>query len=609
MDPLIEYATRRDRWRSERQSLERLFIRIGNWRLALGVLEALLAWLVFGSGILTAWSLLLPLIAFIALASWHARVMRRRTAADRAIKFYESRLARVDGHWLGLGPTGDQFRSADHVYADDLDLFGKGSLFELASTCRLAAGEQTFASWLLAPASEEQVRARQEAARELSGRLELREEIALLGEDIRAELHVESLERWGSMAPVSFPPYSRVLAPALAIAGTTALIFALAERWPLWPFIAILVCDLLLGWLCRKQVAQVRSTLEAPVEALRLLSLLLAHLERQQFVSPHLQQLMESLKASGLHCLAARSRALCASKRIARLGRRLDWLDSSDHLLVRIIAPVLLWSEQLAMAVEAWRRATGPHIGRWVRAVAEFEALSSLAALTFERPQWSFPEFVSDGQPRFEAEGLQHPLLSPPTCVPNDLALNAEQQLFILSGSNMSGKSTLLRAIGLNAVLAWAGAPVAAKHLRISPLQPAASIRVSDSLQDNKSRFLAEILRLRQIVDLTKRDRPVLFLLDELLSGTNSHDRRIGAAGIVRKLVASNAIGLITTHDLALAQIEQDVVEQGMGKTARNVHFEDHMADGRIEFDYQLRPGVVTRSNALELMRAVGLEV
>jgi DNA mismatch repair ATPase MutS len=189
-------------------------------------------------------------------------------------------------------------------------------------------------------------------------------------------------------------------------------------------------------------------------------------------------------------------------------------------------------------------------------------------------------------------------------CVPNDVLLGDGTDLLIVSGSNMSGKSTLLRSIGLNALLAWAGAPVCASELSISPICIGASIRVTDSLQDNRSRFFAEITRLRQIVDLSKGSRPVLFLLDELLSGTNSHDRKIGAAAVVRSLVRAGAIGLITTHDLALASIEEDLAGR-----ARNVHFQDEMVDGRIEFDYRLRPGIVTRSNALALMRAVGLEI
>ncbi len=603
-DPLNAYATRRDRWRSQRQIVERLFIRIGNWRLFLGLLELVLAWLAFGSRIVTPWVLLGPFAAFIGLVVWHGRVIRQRTAADRAIKFYESRLARVEDRWVGTGPAGNQFRNPDHVYADDLDVFGKGSLFELAATARISAGEQTLANWLLAPAFREHVLSRQEGVRELSTRLDLREEISLLGEDVRGEIHVEALQTWGSMPPVHFAPGSRLLAAALAILGPATLLLYLAGKLPLWPFFAVVGCDALFRWSYRERVAQVTGTLGTPAQGLRLLSLLLQRLEQEQFQSPHLNDLRARLDVSGQ----------AASKRIARLESLIDWLDSSDHLLIRIIGPVLLWREQLTMAVEAWRRETGSHIGPWVQSVAEFEALSSLAALAFEHPQWCFPTLVDTVEPLFEAEALQHPLLSPVRSVANDIALNGALRLLIVSGSNMSGKSTLLRAVGLNSVLAWAGAPVAARKLRISALQPGASIGVTDSLQDNRSRFMAEILRLREILDLTKPDltkldltkaeRPVLFLLDELLSGTNSHDRRIGAAGIMHKLVESGAIGLITTHDLALAQIEHDVGEQ-----AANVHFEDHMLEGRIEFDYRLRPGVVTRSNALELMRAVGLEL
>jgi DNA mismatch repair ATPase MutS len=229
--------------------------------------------------------------------------------------------------------------------------------------------------------------------------------------------------------------------------------------------------------------------------------------------------------------------------------------------------------------------------------------LSSFAAISFERPHWSFPE-ITEEQPSFEAIDLKHPLLSPAKAVGNDLRLDRDVRLLIVSGSNMSGKSTLLRAVGLNAVLAWAGAPVAARTMSLSPLNPAASLRSVDSLQDNRSRFMAEIIRIRQIVDLLRSERPVLFLLDELLSGTNSHDRRIGAAGILKKLVGSGAVGLMTTHDLALTEIETELAPH-----ASNVHFDDQIVSGEVEFDYKLRTGLVTHSNALELMRAVGLEV
>jgi DNA mismatch repair ATPase MutS len=236
------------------------------------------------------------------------------------------------------------------------------------------------------------------------------------------------------------------------------------------------------------------------------------------------------------------------------------------------------------------------------------EALLSLATYRFEHHSDPFPEFV-DGAATFDAEALGHPLVPVALCVRNDVSIREETRVLLVSGSNMSGKSTLLRSVGMNVVLAMAGAPVRARRLRLTPLQVGASIRVNDSLQEGSSRFYAEITRLRQIYDLTARgltsgDAPLLFLLDELLQGTNSNDRRIGAEGIVRALVSRGAIGLVSTHDLALTDIGGAVAGR-----LRNVHFQDELANGRMTFDYKLRDGVVTKSNGLELMRSIGLDV
>jgi DNA mismatch repair ATPase MutS len=270
-----------------------------------------------------------------------------------------------------------------------------------------------------------------------------------------------------------------------------------------------------------------------------------------------------------------------------------------------LLGPPILWTPQLAMAAERWRTAHGRAIGRWIDAVGELEALCSLASYAFEHPDAKFPELLPAREPLFDASGLCHPLIPPRECVANDIHLSAQRQLLLVSGSNMSGKSTLLRAVGLGAVLAWAGAPVRARVLRLTELQVGASMRVVDSLQDHKSRFYAEISRLRQIVALADNaERPLLFLLDEMLSGTNSHDRRIGAEAVIRSLLERGAIGLVTTHDLALAHIAEE-----MAPRAANVHFEDQIENGQMRFDYRMRDGVVRRSNAIELMRSVGLPV
>jgi DNA mismatch repair ATPase MutS len=267
-----------------------------------------------------------------------------------------------------------------------------------------------------------------------------------------------------------------------------------------------------------------------------------------------------------------------------------------------------MWGTHIAWAMEAWRRSHGSHLRLWLNAVGEFEAFSSLSAYRFEHPDDPFPEIVelssSERMGLFDGRGLGHPLLPAMRSVRNDVACVAPTQLLVVSGSNMSGKSTLLRTVGINTVLALAGAPVRAKSLRLSPLAIGATLRIQDSLQEGRSRFYAEITRIRELSDVARGSTPLLFLLDELFHGTNSHDRLIGASGVLRSLLDRGAIGLITTHDLALAGIARALTPRAL-----NVHFDDWFDGDELRFDYCLKAGPVTRSNAIALMRAVGLEV
>lgn len=593
LDPRLEYQERLGRWRAQAEQAERLSLRFGNYRLAVAISAVLLGYFSFFAQIITGWWLLIPIAAFVALVIAHERVVRRQEFAKRGITYYERGLRRLDDKWAGSGSTGEQFSDATHVFAGDLDIFGKGSLFELISTARTAAGERRLADWFLTAAATPDIRERQAAVAEMKNAVQLREDLALLGEDIRAQVHAELLANWGTSQPVPFFRGARGAALFIAFWNLITFIGFMVHWFGARPFIAGLGMAAAVAFTIRAWVRQVASAIDTPAHDLEILSLLLERLEQVQFECPLLRRLRAELDIEGLS----------ASLRIRSLRRRVDCLDSADHLALRIIGPPLLWRQQSAMAIEAWRRQTGPHVGRWIAAIAELEAISSLASFAFERPAATFPELVENG-PLFEAEALRHPLMSAANCVANDVALSDQTRLLIVSGSNMSGKSTLLRSIGLNSVLAWAGGPVTAALLRISPVAVGASIRIVDSLQDGKSRFYAEITRLRQIVVLTEGRVPVLFLLDELLSGTNSHDRRIGAEAVIRTLVRRGAVGLVTTHDLALTQIQDE-----FGSQAVNVHFEDHLENGQISFDYKLKPGIVKRSNALELMRAVGLEV
>lgn len=584
-NPHAHYSARLVFWNAAAASLARRESLYTRARLVTGGLILLSGWLAFGQRVLHPAFFLLSFAALVPLVILHESAVRRRQAALRACGLFETALARLRGEWAGHGASGTRFRNAHHVYSEDLDLFGEGSLFELLCTARTAAGQATLARWLCEPAARDQALARQHAVRELIPKTALRETLALLGQQIETRIHPESLRQWGEAAPVAFPSFLRWVAPLLALAGVVTFLLWLFSQLPLSPFLLILLLTGALSLLNSRRVEQVLDTLDTPARELELISGLLAALERESFHSPLLT-----------------ARAPQASQPIARLRTLVDRLDWSHNLGFAPVAYVLLWKLQHSMAIERWRNRHGRDIANWLDALATFEALASLANYSFEHPTATFPDLASD-DPIWSAHGLAHPLLPESRAVANDIELNPRQRLFIVSGSNMSGKSTLLRAVGLNTILAWSGAPVRAAHLRLSAFSLGAAIRTVDSLLEGHSRFFAEITRLRQIVDLTQQPLPVLFLLDELLSGTNSHDRRLGAEGILRALLQRSAYGLVTTHDLALTEIANQL------PNAANIHLEDTFEHGQVRFDYKLRPGVVHRSNALELMRSIGLPV
>jgi DNA mismatch repair ATPase MutS len=346
-------------------------------------------------------------------------------------------------------------------------------------------------------------------------------------------------------------------------------------------------------WRFRGRAVAIFRGADHAARDLGLLAGVLGRLEAERFASARLAALRAELDSEGEP----------PSRRIARLHALMGLVDSRDHFLLRLLGPLLLWDLHLMYAIERWRQTSQPAVRRWLVAVGEIEALSSLAGYRYEHPDDVFPEIIA-GPPSIEGEALGHPLLQQAVTVPNDVSLTGELRVLVVSGSNMSGKSTLLRTVGINAVLAQAGAPVRARRLRMTPLEIGTSIHVHDSLLAGVSRFYAEITRLGAIMRRATEAPPLLFLIDELLHGTNSHDRRIGAEAIVRGLVERGAIGLVTTHDLALAH-----VADALGARGANVHFADDLENGHMHFDYRIRPGVVQKSNALELMRSVGLDV
>jgi len=418
-----------------------------------------------------------------------------------------------------------------------------------------------------------------------------------MGDQLRVGVHASLLRQWSATPVTLRGTATRIAVVALVVAMLTALIWWLKTSQFGPAFMVLAIAQLSVAAFFHARVVPVIEAVDEPAHDLDLLAGLLRMMEGETFASARLRELQAVVTASGRR----------ASDAIGRLSQLTAMLSSRHNVMFAIPAGLLMWATHWAFAIEAWRSRDGVHIPAWLDAVGEFEALVSLATFRAEHPDYVFPELVESGSV-LTATDMAHPTL-PDTAIANSVSLGPDKydspRLLIVSGSNMSGKSTLLRSLGVNVVLAEMGAPVRATAFRLSPIGVGASIRVQDSLTDGRSRFLAEITRLKAIVDLASaRQGAVLFLLDEILGGTNSHDRRIGSEALLVGLVATGAIGLVTTHDLALGEIAARMPER-----ARNVHFEDTFTDGRMTFDYQLRDGVVRTSNAIALMRSIGLDV
>jgi hypothetical protein len=590
--PRDEYQGRLSASRARLAAHERTHVVYGNVRLALFAAAAALAILAL-RGAVSAWSLAGPAAAFALLIVLHARVLSRIDQERRVGGYYQQGIDRIDDRWAsGSARDGRQFESG-HPYARDLDLFGPGSLFQRLNTARTAAGDRALAEWLSAGAAIDEVRARQQSVAELRAMIDFREQLAAASDAARL-VDSDRLLEWAAQPPHVSTPAAIVFAACACV--TAALAAAAYEAWLPWSIlVAWLLLEAAVIYAWRRWLHGTAHGLDLVERDLAELAGVLDRIESAPFESPWLRARQAALGAEGV----------AAAPAIARLRRLTSLLDSTTHnLLFAPITQALLVPPQIVLAIGRWHQAHAPHLAKWLRIAGELEAAASLGAYAFERPGDPFPELAGAGA-CFEARALGHPLLADTVSVRNDVALGgAAPHVLVVSGSNMSGKSTLLRAIGLNIVLALAGAPVRASALRLSPMRIGATLRVDDSLQERRSRFYAEIVKIRDIVALARSEPPVIFLFDEILHGTNSHDRRVGAEAIVRALVQRGAIGLITTHDLALAGIVAT-----LGNRAANVHFEDRLEDGRMVFDYRMRAGVVEHSNALALMRAVGLDL
>jgi len=593
--------------------LEKRSRALGTWRLAVAlgavVLTGSIVWARFDASTRTAaWAALGGLIVvFIALVVVHARVHDAASLVTATIRFHERGLARLSRSWDSLPsvviPVG-----ADHPYARDIDVFGRASLMSIVDATETRFGQEHLARLLLQKVPvgwPEEALARQDAARDLASRFGFRERIAALGgaltDDDRRD--ARAVLAWAEGSECRVSTATRVIAwllPAFA-AGVVALgpIFGLSAG-----AVTVLVAiEIALGNVFGARMAPMLDSVSARRSWVTQWRALIAAIESESFDAPLLVELRGRFSSSG------RS----ASREIANLERILGFADARYNEGFRyVFGAALLWNAHCAFALVRWRARAGRHLRGWLDALGELEALASLAAFAFEHPEFVWP--VLTAEPVFEAQAIAHPLIEDGRRVGNDVSLPGPGCALVVTGSNMSGKSTLLRAIGANAVLASAGAPVCARSLRIGPLQVATSMRIDDSLEGGISHFYAELRVLKRIIDLSKSSGPparegasrtaVLFLLDEILHGTNSRERIAGARAVVRELLAHGALGAVSTHDLGITVLERELEGR-----VENAHFEEQVVGETMTFDYVLRPGIVQSSNALRLMRAVGIDV
>ncbi len=563
-------------------------------RLGAFLVVLVVAGLAFGAQLYSPWITLLPAFAFVYFVATFEAARGQKAWAERAARFYASGLDRLAGKPSGVG-GGERFADVTHPYSDDLDLFGPSSVFERVTACRTRAGEDMLAAWLLNPASPVEVIARQEAVADLAARLDLREAVAVAGADTpAADYH--PLAEWGT-TPLDAPPrwkwWTVELLGLLNVFAWFGWFFIGTSALPVLAFglPSLAIALPLMAW-SRK----VLKPLDRAAENLSLFEAVLSRLEREAFTAPRLKELQAAMRADGF----------AAAEQIRQLRVLLDGYNARRNAFFIPVAVLRIWNVRFAFKLEAWRARSGPAIAQWLRAIGEAESLSSLAGYAYENPTDIFPT-VENGPVRLAAVGIGHPLIPAEKCVRNDVTLGGEggPRVLIVSGSNMSGKSTLLRAVGVNAVLALAGGVVRATSFTLTPLALGATMRVQDSLQEGRSRFFAEVTKVRLLLDIATREGgpPLLFLLDELFAGTNSADRVAGAEGVTRALLAAGAIGFVTTHDLSLTAVTDAI------PGAANVHFCDGFAGGELKFDYTMRGGVVPHGNGLALMRAVGLKV
>jgi hypothetical protein len=569
-----------------------LFVRL---RTGVFISAVLLGILCIGESDHLSWYwMFVPVFVFLALLPFHQASLRKLARAQAICRFHQSRIERLDRRFGTEIADGSEFANELHPWTQDLDVFGRGSLFQMLNECRTLPGRRHLAGWMTDICTGEAIRVRQARAQGLKDQLGLREALACVPDSANWQTAEVLLKQWVQEPSQPIPWWILAWSTIVGIAAMPVVVLVMLGEAQLKTLLLMIVLQTPAVILTRKQIRATSAKMDNVDSALRQFGQVIEVFEQHHVEESAVRDLQNRFH----------SESETASRAIRRLGQLTQWQNNA--MRNQFFAPIA-WAcglfVMLTHLLECWRRQHGRDVSDWMDTVACLEATVSVAGYSFDHPQDCLPE-ISDELPQLIAVDLGHPLLKNSECVRNSMELSVATPLMLVSGSNMSGKSTFLRSIGSSVVLAFCGSVVRATRFRTYPFQLATAMRVSDSLQEGRSLFFSVVRRLKTVVDLTESPRIVLFLLDEILHGTNSHDRRRGAEAVIRSLIARHALGIVTTHDLALTQIADTMASQAVNK-----HFEDTIVDGSMTFDYKLRDGVVERSNAIALMRMLGLDV
>ncbi|MEP7277421.1 MAG: hypothetical protein ABI813_02155 [Bacteroidota bacterium] len=499
--------------------------------------------------------------------------------------------------WYLERPDGSNFLHPAHAYANDLDILGNASLYQYTNRTTSQQGNEQYAAWLMNPAEAATILQRQEAARELAPQYRWRQQLQAYGvEQAITSSAAKKINQWVTEPDVFSTKWQwqwlRLIYPVVTL---TVLVLYLADIIPSKLFYpTYLFFFVFSGYILKRSAAQYQQ-LNNIVPEVNILSKSAAWIEDNSFKAAYLNQLQSAFKKGNLSSALA----------IKQLKNLLDKFDFNLNLVFLVLVnPFILWNLQLLFQLEKWRRSNQSNTSQWFVSLGEMEAIATVAGIHFNHPHWIFPQLDLEEHGTFQATGLGHPLIPENKCVGNSFATQGKARVALITGSNMAGKSTFLRSVGVNTVLAMTGSSVCAATLTISVMRIVSSMRVADNLQESTSTFYAELKKLQFIIEQVNRQENVFVLLDEILRGTNSLDRHTGSKALVRQLIQKNAVAMLATHDVELAQLQT-----AYPANIHNYHFDAQIAGEELYFDYKLKQGICKSINASILMKKIGIEL